>query len=92
MPDWLELELADQLAPVEAPDELWGRVRGSAHGARGPATRPRPSRSPALWLAAAAMLVATAGAIWLFGASPAGAPSPNRVSAQASCYSCHNTL
>jgi ferric-dicitrate binding protein FerR (iron transport regulator) len=88
MADWLELELAHQLAPVEAPDELWGRVRE----ARNPAPSPRPRRSPALWLAAAAMVVATAGAIWLFGASPSGAPSPNRVSAQASCYACHTTL
>lgn len=86
MSEWLELELADQLAPVEAPDELWGRVR------RGRAPQPRPRRPPALWLAAAAMVVATAGAIWLFGASPAGAPSPNRVSAQVSCYACHTSL
>jgi hypothetical protein len=92
MPDWLELQLAHQLAPVEAPDELWGRVRGFGSGARGSAPSPRPRHSPVLWLAAAAMLVATAGAIWLFGASPAGAPSPNRVSAQVSCYACHTTL
>jgi hypothetical protein len=89
MPDWLERELAHQLAPVEAPAELWGRVRGSRDG---PAIRRRPGRSPALLLAAAAMVVATVGAIWLFGGSPAGAPAPNRVSAQVSCYTCHTSL
>ena len=83
--DWLELELAHGLAPVEAPGELWKRVRWASDLA----PRPRPRRSPALMLAAAAMVVATVGAIWVFGASPTGAPSPNRVSAQASCSACH---
>jgi hypothetical protein len=27
MPDWMERELVRQLAPVKAPDSLWGRVR-----------------------------------------------------------------
>ena len=30
MPDWLELELAEDLRPTAAPDELWERIRGAA--------------------------------------------------------------
>jgi len=33
MADWLELELAEELHPVAAPDELWERVRGAASAA-----------------------------------------------------------
>jgi hypothetical protein len=87
MSDWLELELAQELAPVEAPDELWDRVRGGRL-----AIVPKPRRSPVLWLAAAAMLAATVGAVWLFGGSTAGAPSSARATMQVSCYTCHTSL
>lgn len=86
MPEWLEKELARELAPVEAPEELWRRVRGGRVIVIGR----QQSRPPALLVAAAAMLLATVGAIWLWG-SP-GRPSPNRATAQGACYTCHASL
>ena len=38
MSDWLELELSERLAPVEAPEELWQRVAGGG-------TRAQPAAS-----------------------------------------------
>src|SRR5579871_1808681 len=63
MADWLELELAEELHPVAAPDELWERVRGAAGaaefagalGGRGrlhhrPEARRKPAAmAPAVW-------------------------------------------
>lgn len=40
MSDWLELELAEELRPTAAPDELWERIRSSA-GPRDLAAAPR---------------------------------------------------
>jgi len=85
MPEWLEQELAREIAPVEAPDELWCRIQMG----RVAVVSPR-RRSPALLVAAAAMVLVTAGAIWLWG-SPVrtGTATP---SAQGSCYMCHTSL
>ncbi len=56
MPDWLELELAERLAPARAPEELWNRILET------PARRRRPVRSRValgLWAAPAAIAAAT---------------------------------
>jgi len=60
MSDWLELQLAHELRPVEAPEGLWGRVQA---GRRRPVTRNRwwTARLPAL---ASVALVITAGLLW----------------------------
>lgn len=56
MSDWLELELAERLAPVRAPEALWTRVNRPAP----PTARRRTSRPGAWgWVAAAAMAAAT---------------------------------
>ncbi len=82
MPEWLERELSRGLAPVKAPDELWLRVSsGGAHRRRG--------RSH-VFLAVAAGLLVTVGAIWLWG-NPARNPA-SQVAAQGACYSCHTNL
>ena len=85
MPEWLERELARELAPVEAPDELWMHVR---LGRMAPARH--RGRSPILLVAAAAALLATVGAIWMWG-SPARS-GRQQTMAQGSCYACHSTL
>jgi hypothetical protein len=78
MPDWLELELAEELRPAAAPDELWERIRGAApvgqarppanisqhRGARA-ALRPW-SPSWASWpIAAIVTLMIAAATLWL---------------------------
>ena len=78
MPDWLELELAEELRPTAAPDELWERIRGAApvgqarppanisqhRGARA-ALRPW-SPSWASWpIAAIVTLMIAAATLWL---------------------------
>ena len=56
MSDWLELELAEQLAAVRAPEALWARVNHAAP----PAAGRRTSRPGAWgWVAAAAMAATT---------------------------------
>jgi hypothetical protein len=59
MSDWLELQLAHELGPVEAPEGLWGRVQAG----RRPAPRNRwwIARLPVL---ASVALVVTAGLLW----------------------------
>jgi hypothetical protein len=61
MPEWLERELAANLAPVEAPDSLRERV-----------LRPKalPARQISVFLIAAAMMVLTAGTVWLSARQP----------------------
>ena len=86
MPEWLERELARELKSVEAPDDLWQRV----HAVRGAVTVRGRARPPALFLAAAAMLLLTAGALWLWG-NPARNPVP-QPTASGSCYACHMSL
>jgi hypothetical protein len=89
MPDWLELELSEHLAPVKAPDDLWRRV------STGPApVTAFPFRQRALPIAAVATLV-LAGALW-FMARGQGRQATYRqfpASARAeSCLLCHTTL
>jgi hypothetical protein len=90
MHDWLEPELLEQLAPVQAPDELWRRVN-RVRTARIAAS---PSRVRTLPVAAVVTLI-LAGALW-FMARGAGRPATYRqfpVSARGeSCLVCHNTL
>jgi len=57
MADWLELELAHQLAPAKAPDELWERVqRGRLR---------QPERKPVWPIAAIVTMMIAAGAMWM---------------------------
>jgi hypothetical protein len=81
MPDWLELELAEELRPTAAPDELWERIRNAAgneeftaviHGVpSGPVSRPIHGRETAraLWaawpIAAIVTLMIAAATLWL---------------------------
>src|ERR1700728_396826 len=60
MSDWLDLELAHELRPVKAPEELWRRVQ-IGRPPRAAQNRSRPSRLPVL--VAIAVLIA-AGALW----------------------------
>src|SRR5690242_12318132 len=64
MADWLELELAHQLAPAKAPDELWDRVRNGR--------LPQPERKPVWPIAAIVTVMIAAGAMWMAakGAQP----------------------
>jgi hypothetical protein len=55
--EWLELELADDLAPVAAPDGLWERIER-----RRAAERRRPARWPMAALVAA---LASGAALWM---------------------------
>ncbi|HTX37351.1 MAG TPA: hypothetical protein VME43_20125 [Bryobacteraceae bacterium] len=74
MSDWLELELAHRLPPVEAPEELWERVESGLAAApamrcalRG--SRRARARRSSLWMAwpvaAMATVALAAGALWL---------------------------
>lgn len=74
MPDWLELELAEELRPTAAPDELWERIRIAAGGEEfAAATRGVPGRrhetlrsSWASWpIAAIVTLMIAAATLWL---------------------------
>ncbi len=61
MPEWLEMELAEALGPVEAPPELWDRVW------RPYRRLPRKSSVWAAWpIAAAAALAIAAGMLWSY--------------------------
>jgi len=66
MSDWLDLELSHQLAPAEAPDQLWERVNAAAMNAW---VEPRRHFSARrfLWMPVAAILtiVMSAGAMWM---------------------------
>lgn len=103
MSDWLELELSEHMAPVEAPDELWLRVAGGGFacqpiggGGRFAAVR-RRARRPLPFVApmAAVVTLILAGAIWFLarGQQPSGTLRPYPVSARAeACLLCHTTL
>ncbi len=74
MSDWLELELAHRLPPVEAPEELWERVEsglaaGAAVRCAPGGSRRTPTRRSSLWMAwpvaAMATVALAAGALWL---------------------------
>ena len=57
MPEWLELELAHRLAPADAPEELWDRIR---HG-----RAPRPASRPVWPIAAIVTVMVALGALWM---------------------------
>jgi len=81
MSDWLDLELSHELAPTEAPAELWGRVC---------AERRRVRETPhfALPIAAVVTLI-LAGALY-FIARGQPAPAPTRASfTHSECVLCH---
>ncbi len=62
MPEWLQRELSASLAPVEAPEALRERImRPSA----------LPARRVSAFLIAAAMVVLSAGTVWLSARQPA---------------------
>lgn len=83
MSEWLEQELARELAPVDAPGDLWLRIRIGGDRA--------PKRKPSAFLmAAAAMFLVAAGAFWLWG-NPARSSGPQTAS-QGTCYTCHTSL
>jgi hypothetical protein len=62
MPEWLERELAAGLAPVEPPDSLCESVLGPR--------RALPARRVSVFLIAAAMVVLSAGTVWLSARQP----------------------
>jgi hypothetical protein len=56
MSDWLELELAERLAPVRAPEALWARVNQAA--ASSAISHPKPRPIAWAWVMASAILAA----------------------------------
>jgi hypothetical protein len=89
MPEWLERELAGSLAPVDAPDALRDRTFRPAVT--------MPARRVSVFLIAAAMVLLTAGTMWLSSAQSSQASarrwSPaNRVQLNDhACILCHTT-
>ena len=66
MRDWLELELAEELRPAAAPDELWERVRVGIDKQAVAGMRPPVRRSRTSWPIAAILTMAVAAAtLWL---------------------------
>jgi ferric-dicitrate binding protein FerR (iron transport regulator) len=87
MSEWLELELADRLAPVRAPERLWYLVQAPPPVHH---TRRRPVKALLLVAAAAAASVWVAAAwrpeaanVRMVGLTANGAESPM------ACRSCH---
>jgi hypothetical protein len=85
MSEWLDLELSHHLAPVKAPDELWGNVCAARHD--------RQTPHMALPVAAVVTLI-LAGALYFIAR---GQPAPARyrgytASAHTECLACHTTL
>ncbi len=87
MSEWLELELADRLAPVRAPERLWYLVQSAAPA---PPARRRPVKTALLVAAAAAASVWVAAAwrpearnVRMAGLTTNTAASP------IACRSCH---
>lgn len=64
MSDWLELELAEELRPVAAPDELWGRIVAVRTTPVHRRESPRHSWS-LLPIAAIVTLMIAAATLWL---------------------------
>jgi hypothetical protein len=93
MPDWLELELAQSVAPVEAPDELWDRIQGRGYRPAPPARSARP-----VWaIAAIVTVMITAGAFWFTPRGSRVAGSRPDVFAthdhpEATCKLCHASM
>jgi hypothetical protein len=73
MRDWLELELAERLAPAEAPDALWTAIDRSRN--RPPARAPR-SKWP---VAAIVTILVAAGALWMAAKGQSSAPNLRRL-------------
>ena len=83
MRDRLEIELAEHLRPVEAPDELWERIQGTAVAPR------RQIR----WMAlAAAIGLMTMGTLWLRAGGPANRQVARPSFSTADCARCHTNL
>lgn len=65
---WLETELARQLCPISAPDSLWRQIHEQRRPLR---VRPRYALNREHWaawsLATAALLMLSAGLVWLLG-------------------------
>jgi hypothetical protein len=89
MPDWLEQELTDHLAPVKAPDDLWRRVAAAP-----PARTASPVRVRMLPIAAVVTLV-LAGALWLMARGEGRQAGYRQFPASAraeTCVLCHTTM
>jgi hypothetical protein len=83
MPEWLDLELSHELAPTEAPDELWGRVC---------AAQRRPQTPPFAFPLAAVVTLILAGALYFIArGEPAATPYRN-AAAHSECGLCHTTM
>ena len=87
MSEWLELELADQLAPVRAPERLWQLVQAQKPRAT---ARRRPVKAVLL------VAAATAASVWMAAAWRPESRSVRTVALSASpveshmaCRSCH---
>lgn len=79
MPEWLEKELKANLAPVEAPEAL-----------RLPLTNRRGSdRRVSAFLIAAAMVVLSAGTLWLSARQPARIAPTRWKANDHNCVLCH---
>ncbi len=88
MSEWLELELADRLAPVSAPERLWYLVK-----APGPAAITVARRRPAK---AILLLAAAAASVWVAAAWRPDVRSAQPLAGRANfaeshlaCRSCH---
>ncbi|HEY2017412.1 MAG TPA: hypothetical protein VGH38_28095 [Bryobacteraceae bacterium] len=76
MSEWLELELAEQLAPVAAPDDLWDRVEGAIGRPAAVAASVAIRRELPRWpIAAIVTLMVAAATLWL--AAKGQEPAPN---------------
>jgi len=78
MSQWVDLQLAHQLAPEKAPDELWSRIQ----------TCPRSRRRAAPRLAVAAAAVVAVIAVAYSSTKPREAPRVSAVS-MSTCGACH---
>jgi hypothetical protein len=85
MSEWLELELADRLAPVRAPERLWYLVQTPQPSAT---TRRRPVKA-ALLLAAVAAASVWVAAAWRPETRSAQSLAIRINSADMACRSCH---
>jgi hypothetical protein len=81
MPEWLELELAEVLKPVEAPTELRWRPLQIV---------PRPARRPAWPVAAAVTVALAAGMLWVAERRPPMPVAAPQYSAT-TCAMCHTS-
>lgn len=93
MSEWLELELAHELAPVEAPNDLWERVRTAAR------SQPPARRTWLAWPVAAIVMILIAVGTLLLVARGEQRPAASRHLAleqprthDASCLTCHTNL